>query len=98
VKDIEAERSFYTSKLGFEDSDEKGAVQLRLPGNSGEAVELQSQPLTRILFEVADVERSARDLESRGFQVLKSDGSVSIADPDGAIVVFIPANKTANHK
>jgi len=96
VKDIEAERSFYTSKLGFEDTDEKGA--LRLPGNSGEAVELQSGPPTRILFEVADLERSARDLASRGFQVRKSDRSISIADPDGAILEFIPANKTANQR
>ena len=96
VKDIEAERSFYTSKLGFEDAAEKGAAHLRLSGNSGEAVELQSGPPARILFEVTDLERSARDLTGRGFQVRKSGRSISIADPDGAILVFIPASKTAN--
>lgn len=93
VKDVEAERSFYSAKLGFEDDDGKAVVQLRLPGNSGEAIELQAGPPTRVMFEVADLARAASDLQSRGLAVQNNHTSVSVRDPDGTMILFTVAGK-----
>jgi hypothetical protein len=37
---------------------------------------------------VADVQRAAADLRSRGLAVKTTPTSVSVTDPDGAIIVF----------
>lgn len=90
VQDIAAERRFYTSTLGFEGRGSAGG-ELRIPGNSGDEVELQSASPTAkpsIAFAVANVRHTAHELRSRGLKVNKTRGSVSITDPDGALIVF----------
>jgi hypothetical protein len=41
-----------------------------------------------LFFAVADVQRAAADLKSRGLTVKTTPTSVSVTDPDGAIIVF----------
>ncbi|HWC16843.1 MAG TPA: VOC family protein [Terriglobales bacterium] len=94
VKEVEAERSFYSSRLGFDDEDGKGVVQLRLPGGSGDEIELQAGTTTRVAFEVADLARTAKDLQKRALSIQKNDRFISVADPDGTLIVFTLAAQT----
>jgi hypothetical protein len=86
-----AARAFYVSKLAFEDRGDASAPRLRVPGDSGEEVELQTasgQARARIVFAVPDVARATDELRRRGFAPLVQAGEVRVADPDGAIIVF----------
>ena len=91
VKNVTSERIFYTEKLGFAEVSANGAVRLRLPGNSGEEVELQAiapSAKPRIVFAVADLPSAREDLRSRGLAPWTKDGSAVVVDPDGVIVEF----------
>jgi catechol 2,3-dioxygenase-like lactoylglutathione lyase family enzyme len=92
VKDLAAARAFYTGKLAFEPREESaGGVYLRLPGGSGEEVKLEpagDDTKPGLFFAVADVQRAAADLRSRGLAVKTTPTAVSVTDPDGAIIVF----------
>jgi hypothetical protein len=104
VKDTKAE-SFYMSKLSFENiADVGGGVggdvgegtRLRLPGTSGEEIEVESatamtQP--RIVLAVANLAQTAEDLRSRGLTAKITCGFVSVVDPDGAVIAFTLENK-----
>jgi catechol 2,3-dioxygenase-like lactoylglutathione lyase family enzyme len=88
VRDLEAERAFFITKLSFK-SDRSGGAELEIPGNSGEKVELQpASAKPRIKFAVENVRHVAHELRARGFKVEKSHGTISITDPDGAVLVF----------
>jgi catechol 2,3-dioxygenase-like lactoylglutathione lyase family enzyme len=96
VKDIVAERAFYTAKLNFESVSLTGAEFL-ITGNSGDKMALQTQtstPRPRIKFAVASVKATVRELRSRGFHVQKSHGTASVTDPDGAILSFVSPHDT----
>jgi catechol 2,3-dioxygenase-like lactoylglutathione lyase family enzyme len=92
VKDLAAARAFYTGKLAFEPREESaGGVFLRLPGDSGEEVKLEpagDDTKPGLFFAVPDLQRAAGDLRSRGLAVKTTPTSVSVTDPDGAIIVF----------
>jgi catechol 2,3-dioxygenase-like lactoylglutathione lyase family enzyme len=91
VRDAAAARAFYVSKLAFEDRGDASAPRLRVPGDSGEEVELRAasaQAKPRIVFAVPDVARATDELRRRGFAPLVQAGEVRVADPDGAIIVF----------
>ena len=84
---ISSQRAFFVLKLGFADG--PAPTILRLAGNSGDEVELQSSTAKpRIVFAVASVRRAARELRRRGFPIHKERRAVEIADPDGAVLVF----------
>jgi catechol 2,3-dioxygenase-like lactoylglutathione lyase family enzyme len=91
VRDVVAERAFYGSKLSFEDAGHDRVSRLRLPGESGEQIELEASSSTtkpRILFSVSDIRRASNELEKRGLTTKKENASVSVVDPDGAVIVF----------
>jgi catechol 2,3-dioxygenase-like lactoylglutathione lyase family enzyme len=91
VRDVNAEHAFYTAKLGFQDEVAGSAIRMRLPGNSGDEIELEaSTPPTkaRIAFTVANLVRTAETLRGRSFEVRTSSDSVSITDPDGTVILF----------
>jgi catechol 2,3-dioxygenase-like lactoylglutathione lyase family enzyme len=92
VKDLAAARGFYTGKLAFEPREESaGGIDLRLPGGSSEEVKLEpagDDTKPGLFFAVPDVQRAAGDLQSRGLTVKTTPTAVSVADPDGAIIVF----------
>ena len=88
VKDLDSEHSFY-KKLGFEDAGSQNGIRLRLPGDSGEGIQLQSNEApTRVVFAVPDVKRAASELRKRGLKPQEHAGSVSVSDPDGVVIVF----------
>jgi catechol 2,3-dioxygenase-like lactoylglutathione lyase family enzyme len=92
VRDVAAELTFYESKLSFEPAGHEGVSYLRLPGESGEQIELETSSTTtkpRILFSVSDVRRASDELEKRGLTAKKENASVSVVDPDGAVIVFV---------
>jgi len=89
AQDVATERSFYTLKLGFEAS--SNGSELRLPGQSGDRIELQSKAegtKPRIVFTVKDLRHAAHDLRSRGLKLQKQNKDVSVTDPDGTLIVF----------
>src|SRR5215470_1257100 len=94
VHDLTTELSFYAQKLGFE----KSALEntLSLPGNSGHAVQLASSTsAARITFTVSDLTATSAELR-RSLIVTDAKDSISVADPDGNIVVFASGKNTAN--
>jgi len=101
VQDPAAERQYFTSILAFEKINDSRAVRLRLPGNSGHEVELAAtSPTTkpRIVLTVPDLARAAEELRSRAIAVNSSTGSISISDPDGAVIEFIQENSETRSK
>src|SRR5579884_789250 len=88
VRDLDSEYSFY-KKLGFEDAGSQNGVRLRLPGDSGEGIQLQSNGApTEVVFAVPDVKRAASELRNRGLKPQENAESVSVSDPDGVVIVF----------
>jgi catechol 2,3-dioxygenase-like lactoylglutathione lyase family enzyme len=91
VKEVTAEAALYSGKLGFNEAERAGKLDLRLPGNSGEEVELEpasSSARPEILFEVSDLPKTVDELRSRGLVVRKEGAVVSVTDPDGNVVAF----------
>jgi catechol 2,3-dioxygenase-like lactoylglutathione lyase family enzyme len=91
VQDVNVEHLFYTSKLAFQDIGVGGVIRLRLPGNSGDEVELVATTLAtkpRLVFTVANLARAAEELRSRAIAVRTDGASVSVTDPDGTVIVF----------
>jgi catechol 2,3-dioxygenase-like lactoylglutathione lyase family enzyme len=92
VKDLAAERTFYTDKLGFVVLSTGQIIRLRVPGSSGEEVDLESatsQIKPRIAFAVTDLARTADDLRARGIAPRTTGSAVTITDPNGAILEFV---------
>jgi catechol 2,3-dioxygenase-like lactoylglutathione lyase family enzyme len=88
VKDLETERAFYMTKLAFKES-APGSFKLYPAGDPDNEVQLQSaSDKPRIVFSTPDLKATARDLRSRGFQLQRGHGAVSITDPDGTIIEF----------
>ncbi len=88
VKDLDTERAFYINKLAFRESG-PGSSKLYLAGDSDNEVQLQpASDKPHIVFSTADLKETARNLRSRGFQLQKGRGAVSITDPDGTIIEF----------
>jgi catechol 2,3-dioxygenase-like lactoylglutathione lyase family enzyme len=91
VQDVVAEHAFYTSKLGFQDVAADGTIRMRLPGISGDEIELEaSTPATKsfIVFTVANLARTADDLRSRSLTVKTGNDAISVTDPDGMVLLF----------
>jgi catechol 2,3-dioxygenase-like lactoylglutathione lyase family enzyme len=88
VKDLETEHSFF-KRLGFEDAGSQNGIRLRLPGGSGEGIQLRSNSApTEVVFAVRDVKRAASELRKRGLKPQENADSVSVSDPDGVVIVL----------
>jgi len=91
VRNLAAERAYYTDKLGFKSADSEGNV-MYVAGNSDDKLELQSDTANlkpRVVFAVANVRQAERDLRSRGFKVQKSHHAVSVSDPVNTVIAFV---------
>ena len=87
---VAEERAFF-EKLGFADSGGNGVVRLRLPGDSGQEIDLEAAASgwkPRIEFAVADVRRAAGELRRRGMRVRTTESGATVTDPDGVTIVF----------
>lgn len=88
VRDVAAERAFYTGKLSFAVSG-PAALALRPPGDSGVAIELEPAPaVPSIAFTVENARHAGKELRHRGFRVQAKHHEVSVTDPDGFLVVY----------
>jgi catechol 2,3-dioxygenase-like lactoylglutathione lyase family enzyme len=86
AKDVDAEKSFFTGKLGFSAS----GYKLGVPGTPGETIELKpSVPgaIPELRF-AADPKRAAAELKKRGLDVKLSGGVPAVRDPDGVAISF----------
>jgi catechol 2,3-dioxygenase-like lactoylglutathione lyase family enzyme len=86
ARDVEAERAFFTGKLGFSGS----AYKLGVPGNPGETIELKPRTTSSApeLRFAADPKRAVDELKKRGLEVTLKGGVPEVRDPDGTIVSF----------
>lgn len=72
ARDPAAVLAFYTAELGLEKDQNRHPAGLRLPGHSGDKLEIQpagTDAKPRLVFSVEDVRRTARELHHRGFEV-----------------------------
>jgi catechol 2,3-dioxygenase-like lactoylglutathione lyase family enzyme len=90
AKNSAAVEVFYTDKLAFERVSDRARIILRLPGDSGEEIELAANDADNpgIVFEVPDVQQASDALRSRGLKVREENETVSVTDPDGTIITF----------
>jgi catechol 2,3-dioxygenase-like lactoylglutathione lyase family enzyme len=89
VKDLTLVTAFFTRKLGFT---ELGNGRVGAPGTSGEQIQLEPAAddwKPRVVFQVADVKRTAEELAKRGVPAQTTRGAVLVRDPDGAFLAFM---------
>lgn len=94
MRDPGAAKAFYLQKLGFKQLKSGAGTILGLPGSSGLVVEIiptAADTRAPIFFSVTNVKRAAAELKDSGFTVTPGRDSVSIADPDGNVLVFTTA-------
>jgi rhamnogalacturonyl hydrolase YesR len=96
--DLESIRAFYLGKLGFGNLNSGVPARLRMPGDSGQELDLASAaPAAKsgVRFGVADLNRTAESLAALGLSVksapTNSPSMLSVADPDGVVVSFVKA-------
>jgi hypothetical protein len=86
--DMAAEKAFYTGKLGFAD---RGNGRLDVPGRFGESIVLEPAAANwkpRLVFETRDLKQTAAEMLKRGLPFTVTGESVTVRDPEGAILVF----------
>ena len=91
AQDIQAERNFYVSKLGFTAQPDGEAVLLGLPGSSGEEIEVVPSAGRKpgITFAAGSIAQTEEELHRRGIAVQATNDDVLTADPDGNVVRFV---------
>ena len=92
ARDVEAMRRYYVEKLGFTLIAAGLPVRLRMPGDSGQEVDLVAAGegvRTGIEFGVPDLKRAGEVLAALGFKVTASPARLTVADPDGAVISFV---------
>ena len=95
MDDPGAAREFYEQKLGFHSARHDlrpGAVSLDLPGGSGQKIEIAQKAAGsafELVFGVASVKKTGKQLKSLQIPVEKRGGILVIHDPDGNRVLFL---------
>lgn len=104
ARDATAIRAFYLDKLGFTPINHGIPARVRMPGDSGQEVDIAvagADGKSGIQFGVADVKRAAEILKSLGLTVATTGPgtstapstsiSLAVTDPDGDVVSFVKA-------
>ena len=96
ARDVEAMRSFYLGKLGFRSINHGVPARLRMPGDSGQEVDLvPAASSSGVQFAVDDLSRAANTLRGLGLAVKSAPGDrpaiLSMTGPDGVAVSFVKA-------
>ena len=83
-----AEHEYY-AKLGFQPIG-GGATSLRLPGTSGQEIELLSPPGSpaKIVFAVDNLKHAQKSLRQRKIKFEKHGNGIDVTDPNGNVVTF----------
>ena len=93
VHDLDALLVFYTAKLGFVRA--PASQRLRVPGDSGEFIQLESAAVTAkpgITLQIDNTKRATEELRRRGLDVQMTHGSLTVQDPDGATITLQPTS------
>jgi catechol 2,3-dioxygenase-like lactoylglutathione lyase family enzyme len=100
--DAAAMRTFYVEKLGFTEIGHGIPLRLRMPGDSGQEVDIVTtgpEVKSGVQFGVADVKHTAGILTGLGLAPKATPASnpsvVTVADPDGAVISFVKASLPA---
>jgi hypothetical protein len=98
ARDAAAIRTFYLEKLGFTEINHGIPARLRMPGDSGQEVDIAAagpEVKSGILFGVADIKHTAGILTSLGLAAKATPADnpalLTVADPDGALISFVKA-------
>jgi catechol 2,3-dioxygenase-like lactoylglutathione lyase family enzyme len=94
MQDPAAARTFYTEKLAFGTSVEvePGQIWLKIPGQSGQKVEIVQHgagSAFQLFFGVDNLRSTAAQLKALQIPVEKYKSMLSILDPDGNRIVFV---------
>jgi predicted enzyme related to lactoylglutathione lyase len=90
MEDPDAARDFYINQLNFKPI-AGDPMDLHMPGNSGQEIEIVHATLgahARITLNSDNLGRSARHLHKEGVVAVKNGASLTIADPDGNIILL----------
>ena len=98
ARDAAAMRVFYLDKLGFTEINHGIPARLRMPGDSGQEVDLAAagpEAKSGIQFGVADVKQAAEILTGLGLDPKATPANnptlLTVAGPDGAAISFVKA-------
>jgi len=98
ARDAAAIRAFYLEKLGFTAMNQGIPARLRMPGDSGQEVDIAAagaEVKSGIQFGVADLKHTAGILTSLGFAAKATPANnptlLTLTDPDGAVISFVKA-------
>lgn len=96
MQELAPARTFYVEKLGFtsEQSSDPKQIWLRLPGQSGQRVEIVQQApgvAFQLFLSVADLNHAGVQLKTLQIPFVKHKSMLSIEDPDGNLVVLVKA-------
>jgi len=98
ARDAAAIRTFYVDKLGFTEIGHGIPARLRMPGDSGQEVDIAAagpEVKSGIRFGVADVKHTAEILTSLSLAAKATPADnptlLTVADPDGALISFVKA-------
>ena len=89
AQDAAAIRAFYVEKLGFTAA---GSGPLRMPGDSGQKLDVVSTATSGIQFAVSDLKRTASTLAGAGLDAKSTATSVTVTGPDGVLISFVKGN------
>jgi catechol 2,3-dioxygenase-like lactoylglutathione lyase family enzyme len=95
MQDPVAARTFYTDKLAFTPvkAIKPAQIGLALPGAPDQKIEIvqqSSQSVFELFFSVANLRQTSVQLKELKIPMAKHDKTLSITDPDGNRLVFIP--------
>jgi catechol 2,3-dioxygenase-like lactoylglutathione lyase family enzyme len=85
AKDVDAVWLFYVEKLGFLII----PGHLRMPGDSGQELDVVAGEVSGIRFAVSDLKEAADVLSRLGLQVKSTAENVTVTDPDGAVITLV---------
>jgi catechol 2,3-dioxygenase-like lactoylglutathione lyase family enzyme len=86
AKDVVAVRNFYIEKLAFGEIDRE---RLRMPGDSGQELDVVAGTGSGIRFGVADLRETAGVLSKLGLQGKSAPQALTVTDPDGVVIAFV---------
>jgi catechol 2,3-dioxygenase-like lactoylglutathione lyase family enzyme len=98
ARDAVAIRTFYLEKLGFTAIDRAAPARLRMPGESGQEVDIVAggaEVKSGVQFGVADLKHAIEMLQGLGLAAEVTSAVVTVTDPDGVEVSFasVPAKQ-----
>jgi catechol 2,3-dioxygenase-like lactoylglutathione lyase family enzyme len=98
ARDVAAIRTFYVENLGFTEINDAIPARLRMPGDSGQEVDIATsgpEVKSGIRFGVTDLKQTAGMLRGLGLAVKATPRSLAVADPDGAVISFVKTDLPA---